>query len=198
MKERQGAIKLTGMTCASCAARIEKRLRAAQGVLEANVNFATEKAVVRYDSDLTDLLRLIQVVRETGYEGRVEDEQRPAEEGRAELALSGMTCAACAARIERALKAQPGVRQAAVNLASERAVVEFDPAKTKTGNLIAAVEAAGYGARPAGQVAPDREREERRREIRHQTWRFLLAAVLSFPLLLAMILHLLKIEASCF
>lgn len=53
VKERQGAIKLTGMTCASCAARIEKRLRTAQGVLEANVNFATEKAAVRYDSDRT-------------------------------------------------------------------------------------------------------------------------------------------------
>ena len=72
--------------------------------------------------------------------------------------------------------------------------MEFDPARTRTGNLIAAVEAAGYGARPAGQVAPDREREERRREIRHQTWRFLLAAVLSFPLLLGMVSHLLKLE----
>ncbi|MGE5598899.1 MAG: heavy metal translocating P-type ATPase, partial [Bacteroidota bacterium] len=196
--DRQVVIKLTGMSCASCAARIEKRLREAPGVREAAVSYATERATVTYDGDLTDLPRLIQVVRDTGYGGRVAEEERMGANSRAELALSGMTCAACAARIEQALARQPGVRRAAVNLAAERVTVDYDPGETGMADLIAAVKAAGYDAREAATGAADREGEERRREISRQTGRFILAAVLSLPLLLAMIFHLLKMEAFSF
>ncbi|MGE5527826.1 MAG: heavy metal translocating P-type ATPase [Patescibacteria group bacterium] len=197
--ERRGAIKLMGMSCAACARRIEKRLQAAPGVLEAAVNLASEKATVRYDPARTDLARLIRTVRETGYDGRaVEGGGEGERPGRTELSLTGMSCASCARRIEKALNELPGVAKAAVNLAANRALVEYDPAALETRDLIAAVERAGYGARIHRPEGRELERAEREREIRRLLRRFILAAALSLPLVWAMIAHLLSWEFFMF
>ncbi len=129
---------------------------------------------------------------EEGIGGAVK--QRAAEEAPREekvlLSVGGMTCASCVARVERSLKRVPGVRAASVNLAAERAAVTFDPAQAAVDDLIAAVEKIGYHAHvPEPEAGDDAEREARRREIRRQRLSFGLAAVLSLPLLAAMLGH---------
>jgi Cu+-exporting ATPase len=115
-----------------------------------------------------------------------------AQVARLELSLTGMTCAACAARIERTLKGQEGVAEASVNLATERARVVFDPARVSAGELIARIAEIGYGAcplEPGAPAASDRERAEREREASRQLYLLVFAVAFSLPLLAPMVLH---------
>src|SRR5437868_4467329 len=112
------ALAIEGMTCASCVARIERRLAKLPGVVEAGVNLATEKASVRYDPSAMDVPALIGAVEAAGYRARSLHSAPtfPAcDLAHQELAISGMTCASCVARIERKLSKLEGVREAAVN-----------------------------------------------------------------------------------
>lgn len=110
---------------------------------------------------------------------------------RSKLRLTGMSCAVCASRIEKKLNSMPGVKQAVVNFASETAVVEYDPSVVSAEELVRAVEEVGYGACPVSETpGEDVEERTRRQEIRRHLYRFLLAAVLSSPLLLAMVAEL--------
>jgi Cu+-exporting ATPase len=113
-------IPITGMTCASCVARNEKALRKVEGVSEANVNFATERATVTYDPAQVDLEHLREAIEKIGYGVPAQTEV---------LKISGMTCASCVARNEKALARVPGVLKADVNLATEKATVEYVPAR---------------------------------------------------------------------
>lgn len=109
------------------------------------------------------------------------------------LDLGGMRCAACAASIERVLKGLPGVLEASVNFAAERASVTFDPGTVSVDRITEAVSEIGYEARPRteeSETGPDRERRVRQREIRAARNVFVFSAVLSFPLVLAMLAHL--------
>ena len=154
-----------GMTCASCVNRIERYLRKVDGVVEANVNLATESASVRFDPALVKLDDLRSAVEAAGYEARIEraETSGPAPTQAVEIALraprdglagprtlaldiEGMTCASCVNRIERYLRKVDGVVEANVNLATERASVVARPDVTSD-QLIAAVEAAGYEAK---------------------------------------------------
>ena len=152
------------MTCASCVNRIERYLRKTDGVVEANVNLATETASVRFDAAVVDLDGLRAAVEAAGYEARIDRAEvsssgpqaveigfRAPERGLAgprslALDIEGMTCASCVNRIERYLRKVDGVLQANVNLATERASVVARPDVT-TEQLVKAVEAAGYDAR---------------------------------------------------
>jgi Au+-exporting ATPase len=159
------ALPVTGMTCASCAGRVERALKAVPGVTEAAVNLATETAEVQGTASAD---ALIGAVVKAGY-GVTTPER--------ELAIEGMTCASCVARVERALLGVPGVTAATVNLATESARVEgiADPAA-----LVAAVTAAGYGAQLAGSKAePATERREREADDLRRD--LILAAVLTLP-----------------
>ena len=141
-------LDIEGMTCASCVGRVERALLAVPGVAEANVNLATEKAEVRLSSPVSRA-DLVKVIEGAGYDV-------PA--ARVELAIEGMTCASCVGRVERALAAVPGVTEAQVNLATERANVT---GTADIAALIAAVEGAGYTARQR-QAASDGSAAERR------------------------------------
>ncbi|MGE5553109.1 MAG: heavy metal translocating P-type ATPase [Betaproteobacteria bacterium] len=170
-------LKISGMSCASCGVRIEKALQAVPGVEEASVNFAMERASVTYDPARVDVETLKKAVRDAGYEIR-------SDLAKVELKISGMSCASCAARIEKALAGLPGVSRAAVNFATDKATVEYDPTQVKITDLLRAVSETGYKAEElTGRVDTDREREEREREIRAQTRKFIFSAVLSLPLL---------------
>ena len=114
----ENQFQITGMTCAACANRIEKGLKKMEGVQDANVNLALEKATVKFDPEAMGPLDIQKKVRDLGYD--VITEKR-------ELVLTGMTCAACATRIEKGLKKSDGVMNANVNLALEKASVEFNP-----------------------------------------------------------------------
>ena len=104
------------------------------------------------------------------------------------LKISGMSCAACAARIEKKLNSMEGVQSAAVNLASEKAAVEYDSSKIKVTDIIKAVESLGYEAERADEISADREKEQREKEIRRLRIELMISAVLTAPLLLSMLL----------
>lgn len=174
-------LKISGMTCAACSARIEKGLSKLAGVEKAAVNLASEKAVVTYDPAQINSEVMAEKIHDLGYE---------VVKNKVEFAITGMTCAACAARIEKGLQKLPGVYAANVNLATEKAVVEYNSGELTITEMQAKVRQLGYEAHTmeTGQGA-DREKDLREAEISNQKKRFFLAAVLSFPLLLAMIGH---------
>ena len=172
-----GAVSLPikGMTCASCVRRVELAITAVPGVAAASVNLATERAEIRFDG-APNLPAVLGAVSQAGYSVGTEA---------TDLAVEGMTCASCVGRVERALKAVPGVTDAVVNLATNRARVTHLPS-VATAGLIGAVRDAGYGAETIGAEAPadrgDRERAARAAEIRGLARSLGLAAVLTLPL----------------
>lgn len=115
-KSEKVKIHITGMTCTTCAATIEKGLTQTPGIKKAEVSFASEKASVEYDPSRIDLATISQTVSQLGYKVATRKSIFP---------VSGMTCASCVARVERALSGVPGVTSVSVNLASEKATVEY-------------------------------------------------------------------------
>lgn len=111
------------------------------------------------------------------------------------LRITGMSCAACAARIEKKLSMLPGVSAAGVNLASEKATVEYNPSEVKVSDMISAIRSLGYNAERAEEVPADREKEAGEKEIRILKISLAASAILTFPLLLAMVLAILGVEA---
>lgn len=188
---RKESFKITGMSCAACAARIEKGLNRLEGVKQASVNFAVEKAAVEYDDSMADSGKLVETIRKLGYD-IIEEKQ--AAENKADLKITGMTCAACAARIDKKLNRTEGVLKASVNLATEKAAVEYDAARIKVSEIIKAVEALGYGAERVEELSQDREKEQREKEIGRLRFHLITSAVLTSPLLLAMLLMLVGID----
>jgi len=154
-------IPVTGMTCASCVATIEKGLSKLPGVSQVNVNLATEKASIEYDSKKVDTKALMDTISDVGYGVAVE---------KTTFSVGGMTCASCVANIENALAKVPGVISANVNLASEKATVEYLSGEAGMADFKRAVEGAGYSIRAEvsaeGIAEPDAVMAATRREIR--------------------------------
>ena len=165
-------LPIGGMTCASCVARVEKALRAVPGVEAASVNLATERATVHADPAVT-ADALAAAVRKAGYE---------VASAETTLQIEGMTCASCVARVERALLKVPGVTGAVVNLATERATVQA-LATVPAAALKAAIEKAGYAAKDVAGAAPAPAKRL------PEWWPVVLAAVLTLPLVLPMLLQ---------
>jgi Cu+-exporting ATPase len=109
-------IPLEGMSCATCAITIEKALSDLPGVSQANVNFASEKATVEYDPDKVDAGKMVKTVADAGYSVDIQ---------RTTFGVGGMTCASCVSHVEKALLEVKGVISAFVNLATEKATVEY-------------------------------------------------------------------------
>ncbi|CAG0968799.1 partial Copper-exporting P-type ATPase, partial [Rhodocyclaceae bacterium] len=173
MTETRDALELpiAGMTCAACAARIEKQLNRLPGV-EAAVNFASERVSLHYDAAQATAAQLVEAIRKTGFEVPPRT---------VELAVGGMTCAACATRIEKQLNKLPGV-EAAVNLAAEKAHIRYVPGLTDPAALIATVVKTGFTATVSTQ---DTHAEEKARKLaiyREELKRFWIAAALTLPL----------------
>ncbi len=172
-------LPVKGMTCATCAGRVEKALDALPGV-KATVNLSSDEADVLFDATAVAPARLVEAIERAGYD--VAHETR-------ELAIIGMTCATCAGRVEKALRAVQGVTGAEVNLASEKAMVEGYAGVLRPADLIAAVRRAGYdGELLTGDAERDRAllaAEDRR--LKRETWRIGAAVMLSAPLLLPMV-----------
>ena len=136
------SLRIAGMNCASCVAHVEKALLKVEGVQAASVNLATETATVAAPATVP-LSALIAAVEKAGYAVRREA---------LELDIEGMSCAACVGRVEKVLQRVPGVVSANVNLASRRAHVEL-AGGVPTAALVAAVQKAGFGAKPAAEVS---------------------------------------------
>ncbi|MBN9125656.1 MAG: copper-translocating P-type ATPase [Nitrosospira sp. 56-18] len=173
---KQIELPIEGMTCSACAARIEKTLNKLPGV-HANVNFASEKASVEFDEARTQPEELVRSIEKTGFHVVPQSVQ---------LQITGMTCAACSGRIEKALGEQPGVT-ATVNLATEVANVSFIPGTTSVDGLIAAVARAGYGASEITESSRAKEKARRMTAYRTERRMFWISAILALPLMAQMI-----------
>jgi len=174
---REVILPVSGMTCANCAATIERALRKTPGVEEASVNFASERATVVFDPDRTNPEALAERIRGAGYDVPV---------SRVEFAVTGMTCANCVSAVERTLKKRtPGVLDASVNLATERATVEV-AGDLDWGEVVRALEKAGYGAvrleAEPGTSPGDAEARARAAEIGRQTRAFWTGVAFTVPL----------------
>jgi len=168
-------LPIAGMTCAACSTRLEKNLNRLPGV-SASVNLATEKARVEFDPALADPAAIAEQVRKTGF-------SVPAQT--LDLAISGMTCAACSTRLERLLNQVPGV-EARVNLAAEKARLRYTPGLTSPDDLVAAVARAGFTATPISEASRAEEKARKAAEYRKESRVFLVAALFTLPLLAQM------------
>ncbi len=166
MTDQSLSFAVEGMTCASCVARVERVLKAQPGVIAASANLAAERAEVTFGAPAS-AEGLSQALAKAGY---------PVRARHLRLAVEGMTCASCVARVERALKADPAVADAVVNLATNRAEVDLW-SEVPVARLIARIEKAGYGAREIlGDEVDPRAREEA--ALWRDTW---IAAALTLP-----------------
>lgn len=175
---KETSFQISGMTCAACANRIEKSLNKMEGVENANVNLASEKAKVKYNPDKTGVGEFNSKVESLGYK-MITD--------KAEFDISGMTCAACANKIEKRLNKMEGVYTANVNVALETLTVEYYDAQVSVGDMTEAIQKLGYKliSKQAGREKVDHKEQE----IEKQHSKFLLSAILTFPLLWTMVAH---------
>ncbi|HFJ4330004.1 heavy metal translocating P-type ATPase [Serratia liquefaciens] len=168
------SLPVEGMTCASCVGRVERALKAVPGVQTATVNLATERADITF-GDPADPQAAVGAIESAGYAVREET---------TELGIEDMTCASCVGRVEKALRQIPGVIEANVNLATERARVRHSAGLVTTAMLEAAVEQAGYKARrlsAATASSDDQDSERRENEARGLRRSLLIAALLTLP-----------------
>jgi Cu+-exporting ATPase len=172
---KQLELPIEGMTCSACAARIEKSLNKLPGV-HAVVNFASEKARVKFDDATTLPEELVRSIEKAGFHVIPQTVQ---------LQISGMTCATCSGRIEKVLNKLPGVI-ATVNLATEIAHVNLSPGMTTVDALIAVVAKAGYGASEFSETGRAEEKARRLAAYHAELRMFWISAALTLPLVLQM------------
>jgi len=200
-----------GMTCASCVRRVETALNKVEGVGEASVNLATERAHVTLDPAKVTADQLAATVKKAGYAPGTITLPGPTGVAPGPITgmtfdIEGMTCASCVRRVEKALAKVDGVQEVSVNLATERATVQVDPGRVEPDALVKAVVAAGYQATPRlpepevavataeGPTAAEREDLERRArrdaEIADLKRKSLVSLVIGAAMMLAMYLPL--------
>jgi len=191
LEEIKSTIKIGGMSCAACSARVEKKLNSLPGVTQAQVNLLNNKATILYDPELIKQAELEEAVWQTGYEVLAEEEGKYLN---VSLAIEGMSCAACSARIDKKLNSTLGVVNASVNLLTNQATVEYDPQVISVSEIEKAVDNLGYQAhwiekREFKLDSPDDDMETKKLKL-------LLGAsiILAFPLILNMILMLFKVQ----
>jgi P-type Cu+ transporter len=176
MSEKRVTLPVTGMHCANCAFTVERSLKKTPGVADAAVNYATEQATVSFDPEQVASAELVRRIEDAGYGVAI---------AHVELPLTGMTCANCAATLERVLNTRvPGVVRATVNFATERASVEYIPGAASVADMIRAIETAGYGVVQAAaeEKLEDVEAKARAAEIGDQTRKFWVGLAFSLPL----------------
>jgi P-type Cu+ transporter len=166
-------LPLAGMRCAACAANIENALARVPGMLDAQVNFASESVQVRFDPALLNAAQIVAAVRSAGYDV-------PA--ARLEAPLSGLSCAACAATVERVLQESPGVLEAHVNLATEKVSLRYIPGLSTPANLAAQVRAAGYTLHLDESHNDDSAQIMRQQEVQRQTRTLVIGLLFTLPL----------------
>ncbi|MCY8913927.1 copper-exporting P-type ATPase CopA [Bacillus atrophaeus] len=178
-EQKEIALQVSGMTCAACASRIEKGLKRMDGVADAHVNLALETSNITYNPSETGAAAIKEKIEKLGY-GVVTE--------KAEFQIAGMTCAACANRIEKRLNKTEGVSSAPVNFALETVAVEYNPKEVAITDLKETVAKLGYQLEQKGEADGETESPQKK-EQRKQTVRLIFSAILSFPLLWAMVSH---------
>ena len=166
-------LKVSGMSCAACAANVQRTVKKLNGVKEANVNFATEKLSVSFDENVLLLNDIALAVKKAGYALEAASSTRI-------FKIQGMSCAACAARIEKVAGKINGVTEAGVNFAGEKLRLCYNPETVSVMEVLKAVEKAGY--RAIEEEAPDAEAARKTRETKEIWQRFVVSAFFAVPL----------------
>jgi Cu+-exporting ATPase len=175
-------IPIEGMSCASCVAKIEQGLSQLPGVVEATVNLATEKAKVKYESHRTTPTAIQEKIRSLGFTPITPPVLKQSET--LTIPIEGMSCASCVAKLEQGLAAVPGVNSAAVNLASEKATVDYRPGMTTPSEIQQAIRRLGYS--PLSTISHAELPAAEARQLaayRQLQLRFYVAAVLTIPIM---------------
>jgi P-type Cu+ transporter len=172
-------LTVTGMTCASCSARVEKVVGKLAGVRVAAVNLATEKLHLEYDEGVLPPEAVQKAVEAAGY-GLLRQETAK----HVTIPIGGMTCASCSARIEKVVGKLPGVEKVSVNLATEKADVLYLPEKVRLSTIKKTITDAGYTPREIDDSpAVDQDAQRKEREIRVMWRKFIVAVASALPLL---------------
>ncbi len=178
MADHTITLPVTGMTCANCAANIERSIKKLVGVARADVNFASEQAVVSFEPKQLKISDIVAQIKKSGFNVPTL---------KTELPVTGMTCANCAANIERVLnKKTPGIASASVNFATERVSLEYIPSVSSLDDIAGTIKKAGYGAILPDDALDqeDAESAARSAEITDQTRKFVIGLILALPLFL--------------
>jgi Cu+-exporting ATPase len=171
-------IKISGMTCAACAQRVQKAVSKIEGVANANVNFATEKLSVEYDNQTASIPVIKEAVEKAGY-GVIEESKQ----NNVTIPIGGMTCAACAQRVEKAIAKMEGITKVSVNLATEKATVEYDSQIVRLSAIKQSIEKAGYKALEIDKNTVDEDKLRKEKEIKTLWTKFIIATAFGIPLL---------------
>ncbi len=164
------------MRCFHCAEFIEKSLNALPGVIKAHINYPNEEGHITFDSSIVSFDQISKVIKDAGYNIGT---------AKAQIFIEGMYCSSCVVSIESALKDTPGVINASVDLATNKALVDYVPWQTKTKNIIKAVESTGYKAQEVtAEGAPEVEQKSRESEYRSLTRKWIFAAVIAIPVMI--------------
>ncbi|MGN7385942.1 heavy metal translocating P-type ATPase [Sporosarcina sp. SAFN-015] len=178
MATSETTLKINGMTCAACANRIEKGLSKIEGVEKANVNYAMESSTIVFDPEKANIDDFTSRIEKLGY-GVIQD--------KAEFDISGMTCSACATKIEKRINKMDGVSKAAVNFALETLTVDYNQGQTSPNEMISTVKKMGYELIPKSDGQEKLDHKEQ--EIKKQYRKFILSVILTLPLLWTMVAH---------
>ena len=182
-------LNIRGMTCAACAQRIEKVVGKLSGIEKASVNLASEKLFVEFDPEVLPLDTIKNSVKKIGYEVAEKTDSSTVV-----IPIGGMTCAACAQRVEKAVKKLEGVTSSSVNFATEKATIAYDPHTVRLSVIRGAIEKAGYEPLEINrQDAAAEDRERKQKEIRVLWTKFITSAVFSLPLLYIAMVPMIKI-----
>jgi Cu+-exporting ATPase len=173
-ERKKTELKLSGMTCATCASTIEKALRNLPGVVAVQVNFASEIAEVEYDTSQAKLHDLEQAVTDAGY--AIVNEQ-------VVLKVGGMSCVSCETAVTSALKALEGVVSVTVNLATETAYLTYNPSLTTIAEMKAAIESAGYQYLSIEGEAGDVAATAREKDLRSKRLKIIIGFAVGIPLM---------------
>lgn len=183
---KESTYNVSGMTCASCSAAVQRAVNKLDGVDHAEVNLATEALHVQYDESKLGFDEIKSAVENAGY-----GLDAPQTLKHAELGVDGMTCASCSAAVERALKKLDGVNDPSVNLATNRAAFSYDPAKVKLAQVRDAITKAGYTPLDlAAEDTRDLEQEKREKALRGMRLRLIAAIVFAAPILYIAMAHM--------
>ncbi|WP_202708577.1 heavy metal translocating P-type ATPase [Sporosalibacterium faouarense] len=185
----QETLNINGMTCASCAKAVEKSVSKVKGVQSATVNFATEKLSVEFDESVS-IDDIKNAVKDAGYAAEEDVELREVI-----IPIGGMTCASCAAAIEKEVRKLKGIEEINVNVATEKAKVQYNPYATRISEIKGAIKKAGYEALEieAGDEI-DAEKEKRQKEMKTLWKKFVVSAIFSVPLLYIAMGHLIGLS----
>ncbi len=177
---KKAELKISGMTCATCALTIEKSLSNLGGVTSAKVNLGNEKAVVEYNPVKVKLLDLEKAVLDAGY-GIINE--------KVIIRIGGMTCAMCVKTIENALKKLDGILDVNVNLSAEKAYITYNPRGTSVTDMKKVIENTGYQYLGVeGEEVEDLEKKVREKELREKRNRFIVGFAVGIPLMILMYL----------